>query len=73
MKPLSLDFTPAMMTVEDFARRHSISETTARECIAGTSKNYPPLKAKRNKPGKGGRLYIRAEDAAEWRASFDDA
>lgn len=65
--------TPALMTVAEFARWHGIGPTTVRECIAGTSKNYPPLRAKRTKPGKGGLIYITAEQAAEWRAAFPDA
>lgn len=66
-------FTPALMTVKEFAQLHGISETTVRECIAGISKNYPPLRAKRTKPGKGGLIYITAEQAAEWRTSLPDA
>lgn len=63
---------PLMMSVAEFARLHSVSETVVRECIAGTSKNYPPLKAKRAR-GERRRIYITAEAAAEWRAALDDA
>ncbi|ROR94026.1 hypothetical protein EDD28_2446 [Salana multivorans] len=73
MSDIQLPATPALMSVEEFARWHGIGPTTVRQCIDGTSANYPPLRAKRNKPGKGGRLYITAEAAAEWRASLPDA
>lgn len=63
-------FAPLMMSVEEFARAHGISKTTARECIAGTSKNYPPLMAKRL---KNGRIYITAEQAKDWRDRLEDA
>lgn len=64
-------FTPLLMTVDEFARLHSVSVDTVRDCIAGTSKSYPPLKAKRNRGGKK-RLYITAEAAAQWREALDD-
>lgn len=64
---------PLLMTVEEFARLHGISPTVVRECLRGEAQNYPPLKAKRTKPGRGGRIYITAEQAAEWRASLPDA
>ncbi|HLR97221.1 MAG TPA: hypothetical protein VK053_22050 [Jiangellaceae bacterium] len=67
---------PLLMTVRQFADLHGIGETTVRECIAGTSKSYPPLTVKRVKR-KGsrtpGRLYITAEQAAAWRAALQDA
>ena len=63
-------FTPGLMTVKEFARYHTISESTARKCINGTAQGYPRLVARRTQEGRGGRLYITAEDAAEWRASF---
>ena len=59
--------------VDEFARLHNVSETTVRECLAGVSKNYPPLRGKRTKPGRGGTVYITAEQAAEWRAALKDA
>lgn len=65
--------TPLMMDVATFARLHGVSETTVRECLAGTSKTYPPLKAKRTKPGRGGRIHITAEQAADWRKRLSDA
>ena len=67
MSEVRLPATPALMTIEDFAKWHGLSETTVRECVAGTAKNYPPLASKRNKPGRGGRIYITAEQAADWR------
>jgi hypothetical protein len=60
------------MTVAEFAKWHGLGETTVRDCIAGRAKNYPPLRAKRTKPGKGGLIYITAEAAAEWRAALPD-
>ncbi|MCD4549698.1 hypothetical protein [Schaalia sp. lx-260] len=62
---------PLMMGVDDFAHLHGVSKTTAWECINGTSKNYPPLKAKITGGGKQ-RVYITAEAAAEWRARLAD-
>lgn len=73
MSEIRLPATPALMNVADFAKWHGVSETTVRECIAGVAKNYPPLQAKRTKPGKGGLLYITAEQAAEWRSLLPDA
>jgi predicted transcriptional regulator len=67
--------TPLMMTVEQFAELHSVSETTVRSCIRGESDTYPPLNVKRvSKPGGGKSfIYITAEQAAEWRAALPDA
>jgi predicted transcriptional regulator len=65
--------SPLMMTVKEFARLHCIGETTVRDCLAGLSKNYPPLRAKRSQPGRGGQIYITAEQAAEWRAALPEA
>lgn len=62
--------TPLLMTVAEFAKLHGISESTVRKCIAGDSESYPPLSAKR---AGNGRIYITTEQAAEWRASFQDA
>lgn len=73
MSDIQLPATPALMSVSEFAKWHGIGETTVRECIAGTSQNYPPLAAKRTKPGKGGLIYITSEQAAEWRANLPDA
>lgn len=73
MSEIQLPATPALMSVASFAKWHGISESTVRECIAGTAKNYPPLQAKRTKPGKGGLLYITAEQAADWRSRLPDA
>ena len=70
-QPTAYIYGPLLMSVDDFARLHGISESTVRDCIAGTSKNYPPLKAKRARGGRL-RIYITAEDAAEWRAALDD-
>lgn len=70
---MSPTYAPLMMSVAKFAELHGISESVVRECIAGTSKNYPPLRVKRTKPGKGGLLYVTAEQAAEWRDSLPDA
>ena len=64
------------MTVKEFAHWHSISESLARECIRadtpihGKTRTYPPLRAKRL---KNGRLYVTAEQAAEWRENLPDA
>lgn len=63
---------PLMMTVRDFARLHGVGETTVRECIEGTSKNFPPLKAKKSGGAKP-RIYITAEAAREWREALADA
>lgn len=67
--------SPLMMSVAEFCRLHGIGETAARECINGTSKSYPPLSVKRvRKPGSAkSRIYITAEQAAEWRAALQDA
>lgn len=67
--------TPLMMSVTEFAALHGVGETTVRECIDGTSKSYPPLSVKRvRKPGSAkSRVYITAEQAAEWRAALPDA
>lgn len=65
-------YSPLLMTVSEFARLHMVSESTVRQCIAGTSSAYPPLRAKRTRGGQG-RLYITAEAAAEWRAALADA
>jgi hypothetical protein len=73
MSDIQLPATPALMSVEEFAKWHGISMTTTRDCIAGRAANYPPLRAKRTKPGKGGLIYITAEAAAEWRAALPDA
>lgn len=72
MSDIRLPATPALMSVEDFARWHGLSPTVVRECIAGTSKTYPPLRAKRSR-GKRRLVYITAEAAAEWRAALPDA
>lgn len=73
--PEPIVYGPLMMTVADFARLHSVGETTVRECIAGTSDTYPPLTVKRvRKPGSSkSRIYITAEQAAAWRAALHDA
>lgn len=73
MSDIQLPATPALMSVAEFAKWHGIGETTVRECIRGVAANYPPLKAKRTKPGKGGLIYITAESAAAWRAALPDA
>lgn len=70
---MSIDNTPLMMTVAEFAKLHSVGETTVRECLRGASKNFPPLMAKQVGTGKGKRIYITAEQAAEWRAALRDA
>lgn len=66
---------PLMMTVRQFAALHNVSETTVRECIAGTSDTYPPLTVKRvRKPdSQTSRIYVTAEQAAQWRAALPDA
>lgn len=66
---------PLLMSVREFAELHRISETTARECIAGTSETYPPLMVKRVRKGnsKKSRIYVTAEQAAAWRAALEDA
>lgn len=66
-------FFPQMMTVEQFAKHHAVSETTVRECIKGVSRNYPPLRVKQVGSGPGKRIYITAEQAAEWRDALPDA
>lgn len=68
-------YTPLLMTVAEFARLHGIGETTVRECIKGASDSYPPLMVKRvRRPGSTkSRIYITAEQAAEWRAALPDA
>lgn len=73
MSSIQFPVTPALMTVKDFAEWHGISESTVRACIRGDSENFPPLQAKRTKPGRGGLIYITAEQAAEWRDSLPDA
>ena len=73
MSNVNLPATPALMSIADFATWHGISESTVRDCLKGKAKNYPPLQAKRTKPGKGGLIYITAEQAAEWRANLPDA
>lgn len=67
--------TPLLMTVDEFARLHGVGRTTVRDCIAGTSETYPPLKVKRvqKKGSQKSRIYITAEQAAEWRAALTDA
>ncbi|MCF2705837.1 helix-turn-helix domain-containing protein [Arcanobacterium haemolyticum] len=65
--------TPALMSVEEFAHMHGISTSTAYKCIRGGAENFPPLRAKRTKPGKGGEYRITTEQAAEWRANLPDA
>lgn len=72
MADIQLPATPALMSVEDFARWHGISTSTVRECMAGTSKTFPPLRSKRSR-GKRRLVFITAEAAAEWRANFPDA
>lgn len=64
-------YAPLLMSVDEFARLHGLSPDTVRRCIAGTAKNYPPLKAKRTR-GRAKRVYITAEAAAEWRAALED-
>lgn len=68
-------YGPLLMTVEEFARLHGVGESTVRKCIKGTSDSYPPLMVKRvRKPGsRKSRIYITAEQAAEWRAALADA
>ena len=68
-------YAPLMMSVRQFADLHGVSETTVRECIAGTSESYPPLTVKRvRRPGsQKSHIYITAEQAAEWRAALNDA
>ena len=61
-----------MMSVAEFAQLHGVGETTVREGIAGTSKTYQPLMAKRVGKTKT-RIYITAEQAAAWRDALDDA
>lgn len=73
MTDIQFPVTPALMTVEQFAKWHGISESTVRACLRGDSTSYPPLRSKRTKPGKGGLIYITAEAAAKWRASLPDA
>lgn len=70
MVEIQFPVTPALMTADEFARWHGLSPTVVRECMAGTSKNYPPLRVKR---AANGRKYITAEAAAEWRANLPDA
>lgn len=66
---------PLMMTVAEFARMHSISEKTVRECINGTSPSFPPLAAKRARKSGSAKslIFITSEAAAEWRALLPDA
>ena len=67
--------SPLLMTVAEFCRLHGISETTARDCINGTSKSYPALSVKRvRKSGSAkSRIYVTAEQAAAWRDALQDA
>lgn len=64
---------PLMMSVAEFAQLHRISETTVRDCIRGESTTYPPLQCKRVGSSRKSRIYITAEQAAEWRAALPDA
>lgn len=64
--------SPLMMTVEEFAMLHGISESTVRRCLRGDSDTYPPLAAKKVGTKKRKRIYITAEQAAEWRAALKD-
>lgn len=61
--------------VAELSNATGISETVIRECIAGTSKTYPPLRVKRvKKPGSRiSRIYITRAQAEDWLASFPDA
>lgn len=72
---MNQQYAPLLMTVAEFARLHGLGETTVRECIKGTSDSYPPLVVKRvRKPGSSkSRIYITAEQAADWRAALADA
>lgn len=65
-------FGPLLMTIEQFADLNGIHPSTVRRCIAGTSKTYPPLRAKKS-GGKRHITYITAEAAAEWRNNLQDA
>lgn len=67
---MDLPACPALMTIEQFGKWHSIGKTTAYECAAGKSKNYPPVAVKTL---PNGRKYITAEAAADWRNSLPDA
>lgn len=66
---------PLMMTVQQFADLHGISESTARACIRGTSDTYPPLVVKRvrKKGSKRSTIYVTAEQAKAWRDALPDA
>lgn len=70
--PTTQNFAPLLMTIEQFADLNGISPSTVRKCIAGTSKTYPPLRAKKSK-GKRFVTYITTEAAAEWRNNLQDA
>lgn len=64
-----------LYTVDTLAEVTGLSATTIRDCLAGRSKTYPVLKAKRiKKPGsKISRLYITRQQAEAWLAAFPDA
>lgn len=70
-KPEVVKFPP-LMSLRKFANLVGISIDTARECANGTSKNYPPLRAKKSSGGKP-RYYVTGEAAEEWINNLDNA
>ena len=58
-----------LMSPDDFARLNGIHRSAVMKCIHGTSKTFPPLKAKR----VGTRYFITAEAAKAWRDRMADA
>lgn len=70
-QPITL--AKGMYTVKELADDAGLSPTTIYDCIAGRSKNFPTLRVKRSKPGRGGIIRIPAEYYAEWRMAWTDA
>lgn len=73
---MTLSTDRLLYTVDDLIQATGLKETTIRDCIAGRSKNYPPLTAKRIKAQGSngpGRLYITRQQAEAWLAAFPDA
>ncbi|WRS30562.1 hypothetical protein U6G28_02430 [Actinomycetaceae bacterium MB13-C1-2] len=66
----------SMMTLDEFARRNSISRDTAERCMKGQGDPYPDLTVKRvkKKGSKGpGRIYVTARQELAWQDAMQDA